>query len=94
MSDFLAFRTMVTPVIIQIIFWVGVACCLTVGVVYLIMGWSLDNAANMIKGLLVVILGPLAVRIYCEILIVIFRINETLTEIKHSLERGRPPERE
>jgi hypothetical protein len=27
------------------------------------------------------------VRIYCEILIIFFRINETLTEIKHTMER-------
>jgi hypothetical protein len=35
---------------------------------------------------LLAILGPLGVRVYCEILIVFFRINETLTEIKHSLD--------
>jgi hypothetical protein len=44
-------------------------------------------------GVLVLILGPVAVRIYCEILIIFFRINETLTEIKHTLEerRATPP---
>jgi hypothetical protein len=35
---------------------------------------------------LLIIFGPLVVRLYCEILIVFFRINETLTEIKHALE--------
>jgi hypothetical protein len=32
--------------------------------------------------LVTLILGPLFWRIYCELLIVIFRINETLTEIR------------
>jgi hypothetical protein len=42
------------------------------------------------KGVLLFVLGPLGVRVYCEILIIFFRINETLTEIKHNLDR-RPP---
>ena len=37
------------------------------------------------------LLGPLGVRVYCEILIIFFRINETLTEIKHAMGQ-RPPE--
>jgi hypothetical protein len=79
MKDFLAFRTMVTPVIIQIVFWVGVASCVIAGIFLL--------AAGKVQGLLVILLGPLAVRIYCEILIIFFRINETLSEIKEQLER-------
>ena len=31
MNDFLSFRTMITPVIIQILFWVGVALCFIFG---------------------------------------------------------------
>lgn len=43
------------------------------------------DAGMLVTGLLTIFLGPLIVRIYCEILIVIFRINETLTEIKQEL---------
>jgi hypothetical protein len=90
MSDFWAFRTMVTPVIIQIIFWVGALMCLIVGAGMIIMGISAHQSGlehYIWKGVLLFILGPLGVRLYCEILIVFFRINETLTEIKHDLER-------
>lgn len=90
MSDFWAFRTMVTPVIIQIIFWVGALLCLFIGAAMIIMGVSThaQGLGHYIwKGALLFILGPLGVRVYCEILIVFFRINETLTEIKHDLER-------
>ena len=38
MRDFLAFRTMVTPVIIQILFWVGAILCLIIGVIMVIYG--------------------------------------------------------
>jgi hypothetical protein len=94
MSDFWAFRTMVTPVIIQILFWVGVFICLVAGAIMVIYGATQYQAGQgqyLWQGLLLFFLGPLGVRVYCEILIVFFRINETLTEIEHSL-KPRPPE--
>jgi hypothetical protein len=86
MSDFWAFRKMVTPVIIQILFWVGVIACLAGGIAMIAMGSEYYGSSMTLKGVLLIIFGPLLVRIYCEILIVFFRINETLTEIKHVLE--------
>ena len=92
MSDFWAFRTMVTPVIIQIIFWIGTLVTLVAGVVMIFYGASETGMRAYIwKGVFLALLGPLAVRVYCEILIVFFRINETLTEIKHSMAE-RPPQ--
>jgi uncharacterized membrane protein len=90
MSDFWAFRTMITPVIIQILFWIGTILCLIIGAIMIIYGASHfeGSQANYLwKGALLFVLGPLGVRVYCEILIVFFRINETLTEIKHAVER-------
>lgn len=93
MSDFLAFRTMVTPVIIQILFWVGALICLIAGAMMIIYGathFQEGQGQYLWKGVLLFVLGPLGVRVYCEILIIFFRINETLTEIKHGLERKEP----
>jgi hypothetical protein len=91
-NDFFSFRTMITPIIIQIIFWVGVVLCIIIGLGYLLVGTRYGNASPA-YGLLIIFLGPVAVRIYCEILIIFFRINETLTEIKHTLDerRATPP---
>ena len=94
MSDFLAFRTMVTPVIIQILFWVGALVCLIAGAIMIIYGathFHEGQGQYLWQGALLFVLGPLGVRVYCEILIIFFRINETLTEIKHALGE-RPPE--
>jgi hypothetical protein len=91
MSDFWAFRKMVTPVIIQILFWAGVIGCVIGGFILIYMGVNFPGNQWMLKGVLLVIFGPLAVRVYCEILIVFFRINETLTEIKHVLEHRQAP---
>ena len=93
MSDFWAFRTMVTPVIIQILFWIGAILCLIIGAIMVIYGATHLQGGQgqyLWKGVLLFVLGPLVVRVYCEILIIFFRINETLTEIKHGLERKEP----
>ena len=93
MSDFWAFRTMVTPVIIQILFWIGAILCLITGAIMVIYGanhFQEGQGPYLWKGMLIFVLGPLGVRVYCEILIIFFRINETLTEIKHGLERKEP----
>ena len=101
MRDFLLFRRMITPVIIQICFWLGVAACVVVGLVMIFTaakaspawGQSQDTAAALqtLGGLALVVLGPLVCRIYSEILILLFRMNETLTEIKNGLTRAANP---
>lgn len=93
MRDFWAFRTMVTPVIIQILFWIGTVLCLITGAIMVIYGASHFQAGQgqyLWQGVLLLVLGPLVVRVYCEILMIFFRINETLTEIKHAIERPAP----
>lgn len=84
MSDFLSFRKMITPVIIQIIFWIGVAAAIIGGIVVLV---AADEAGTRVLGLLYIILGPLYWRVFCEIVILFFRMNETLTDIKNNTER-------
>ena len=87
MDDFLKFRKMITPAIIQVLFWVGVAGSVIAGLV--IMGTSFNSyyggVGVFLAGLLTLLLGPVVVRIYCELLILFFRMNETLTEIKDNL---------
>ena len=88
MKDFLTFRKMITPVIIQIVFWVGSVISVIVGVVVIFIGLysatqgSKDTAAaSIISGLLTAILGPLFLRIYAELTILFFRIYDQLVEI-------------
>lgn len=80
MREFLSFRKMVTPILIQVFFWIGV-----VGTV--VSGLGLIIGGQGLAGLLFLLLGPLFVRVYCEILILFFRMNETLTEIKNNTQR-------
>ena len=50
MKDFLAFRTMVTPVIIQILFWLGAVICLIAGVIMVIYGATQGQAQYVWQG--------------------------------------------
>jgi hypothetical protein len=84
MGDFLTFRRMVTPILIQVFFWLGLLGCIVVGIVTISEADSYRGQELMLSaGILVIILGPWVIRIICEIMIVIFRINETLTDIRN-----------
>lgn len=87
MDDFLKFRKMVTPAIIQVLFWVGVAVSVIGSLAIMAMSFGRygGGIGTFLGGLLMLVLGPVVVRIYCELLILFFRMNETLTEIKDSL---------
>jgi hypothetical protein len=90
MWDFLTFRKMLTPIVIQVLFWLGVVACILGGIGAILVGIArIDRTPELIGiGILAVVFGPLVMRIYCEWLIVLFRINDTLTEIMHNTRRG------
>lgn len=86
MEDFLKFRKMITPVIIQVLFWVGVAIAVIGALGMMVFGVATNGQGVMVLvGLVMLVVGPVLVRIYCELLILFFRMNETLTEIKNGL---------
>lgn len=88
MRDLLQFDSMVTPKIITFIYWVLLAASAIGGLVLLgkglgVMKYSGFAGFGMIVAapILVVVLALLA-RIYCEIMIVLFKINEALQDIR------------
>ena len=93
--SFLSFERMITPVIITILFWIGlIIVAISALVVFfggIIGGLKGDGFGSVLGGLfggpLVFILGGLMVRIYSELLILAFRINDTLTDIKNELKK-------
>ena len=81
MGDFLRFESMVTPILIQILFWLAVIICVIVGII------AIASGGGNSLGLALIILGPIGARIYAEILIVLFRINDHLRQIQHNTQR-------
>lgn len=97
-KSFLSFERMITPIIIKVLFYIGLIGSLVGGVVFFFttafVGFGWKNFGQILwgfilgilGGLLIIILGALASRIYAELMILVFRINETLTDIKTLLQ--------
>ncbi len=87
MDEFLKFKKMITPIIIQILFWIGTVCSVIFGLLSIVGGLNAysGGGAMVFMGLLTILIGPVIARIYCEILIVIFSINDTLVEVRDLL---------
>ena len=85
MNEYLSFKKMITPLIIQIAFWIGV-------VVTVVMGFVTMGQEGFLQGLLLIIVGPIVVRIYCELIIIIFSINDTLRETHKLLKDRNDPD--
>lgn len=97
-KSFLSFERMITPIIIKILFYFGLIGSLLGGIVFFfsttIAGFARGGFGpilggifgGLLGGLLIIFLGVLLTRIYAELLILVFRINETLTDIKTLLQ--------
>ncbi len=116
MNDFLAFRTMITPILVKVFFWIGVGFSLLTGIILVFSGFgAMASAAReassgyggfgggpfgggipggvlVFLGLLTMVFGPLFTRLSCEFLILLFRIYETLVEIRNRSPLAPPPQ--
>lgn len=70
-ADILLFRRMCTPAILHVCFWFGAVMCLVSGAYQ-----AMNRYSGMMEGILTMLVGPLVVRVACEILFVPFRILE------------------
>jgi len=73
-NDILFFDKMLTPKIITVVYWLGLIGC--------VVGGLFTMTQSFLTGLAVLVLGSIAVRVYCEIVIVFFKINESLVVIR------------
>ena len=74
--DFLFFDKMIVPKVIQVLYWV-----LLVGSI--LAGLGVMFTQSFFAGLIAIILGPLFIRIWCELMIVMFKMNEALQGIRN-----------
>ena len=73
---------MITPIIIQLVFWVMVVIVL-LGVLFVLR--ELVGTGGVLLTPIVAVPILVVVRVYAEILIVAFKINDSLTDINHTL---------
>jgi hypothetical protein len=84
-QDFFTFRKMILPTIIQVLFWIGVVFVVVWGIAAIAAdpgdGWQVGY------GVVLILIGPIIVRVYCEFLVVVFRILDALTDIRRDITR-------
>jgi hypothetical protein len=79
MGDFLVFRTLITPKIIQLIFWGGSLVTTLVGVGMMLFLWALFlEWPFLLPGAGIIVLGPVVLRIVCEALVALFRVHDNV----------------
>ncbi|MDE2822666.1 MAG: DUF4282 domain-containing protein, partial [Chloroflexota bacterium] len=82
MNDFLTFRRWITPFIVQVLFWLGTLAAIAMGLTMLIRG---DEGLVRGMGFAILVLGPLVLRIYSEMVLVAFRVNDRLIDVNRTL---------
>lgn len=83
-----SFDKMITPVIIKIIFWIGLVASGILGLLLIFSGLtaSFGGGGQVVTGLLALVVGPIFARVYCELLILFFKIHESLISISYNLD--------
>lgn len=106
-ADFFTFRLMITPLLIETVFWIGSLLCIIAGGKIMFDSQTAATPARQfapgddvivaeatkggfkkvefVTGVLLMFLGPLVVRIVCELDIVLFKIHD---ELKSANERA------
>ncbi len=81
MNDFFAFRRMLAPWLIRVGFVAGSIALIVVGI------YDIIAVPAIGMGLFIMLCGPLILRLFLEMFIVFFTINETLTDIRSQMKQ-------
>jgi len=77
-KDLFFFDAMLTPKLITLIYWLLLLVAVISGLGIMFSGMSFTS---FIGGLLTIIIGALFARIWCELLIVLFKINDNIRRL-------------
>lgn len=78
MNSFLNFDNFITPKFITIIYWIILVIVVLSGIGIM---FSSQGFSGFLMGLVCILLGVLFTRIYCELLMVVFSMNNHLKKI-------------
>ncbi|MCK9237360.1 MAG: DUF4282 domain-containing protein [Thiopseudomonas sp.] len=82
MKDVLFFENMLTPKIITVVYWFLLLAVVVGGVSTMFAGYGF-SFTNVLLGLVYIVGGGIGVRIWCELLIVLFKMNEALQAMRN-----------
>lgn len=86
MMDYVTFRRMITPIAIMAVFYIALVLAVLGSLGLMVFALLRGEFGGVFAGLLGLVIGPFVLRVYAELILVIFRINETLTDIRNMKE--------
>jgi len=82
LRNILFFDAMLTPKVITIVYWLLLLACVIAGLGTLFYtGFQYMTFGTFIKALAITIGGAIAARIWCELMIVLFKLNENVQRL-------------
>lgn len=81
MKDALFFDSMLTPKIITIVYWLMLVFAVISGIGLMFAGYGGFTFGKFLLGLVTIIGGAVGARIWCELLIVLFKIHENMKKL-------------
>ncbi len=78
MRDYLLFRKFLTPILIELLFWLGVGLCVANAIASIIFSAQVHNGYGIFGGIVLLLVGPIFVRVLCEVIMAIFGIHDAL----------------
>ena len=83
--DILFFDTMLTPKVVTLVYWLLLVAALLAGMgSMLYTGFAYMTFGTFIRSLGITLGGMIGARIWCELVIVLFKLNENVQQIANS----------
>lgn len=82
MKEVLFFDSMLTPKLITLIYWLLLLSALIGGISAMFSGYGGFTFGKFFMGLVYIVGGAVGARISCELMIVLFKVNESLHVIR------------
>jgi uncharacterized protein DUF4282 len=83
--DVLFFDAMLTPKVVTLVYWLLLITAVIAGLgTMFYMGFQYMTFGTFMRGIAITIGGAIGARIWCELVIVLFKLNENVQRIAHS----------
>ncbi|MEJ1962316.1 MAG: DUF4282 domain-containing protein [Gammaproteobacteria bacterium] len=85
LRSILFFETMLTPKVVTLVYWLLLAAALIAGLGSMFyMGFQYMTFGTFVRGVAITAGGAIGARIWCELVIVLFKLNENVQRIASS----------
>jgi hypothetical protein len=81
----LFFETMLTPKVVTLVYWLLLIAAIVAGLGSMFyMGFQYMTFGSFVRGIAITVGGAIGARIWCELVIVLFKLNENVQRIASS----------